>query len=167
MYKIFSIGPGNESADKFMDRLKKWNIECLVDLRSEPYSQYVPQFNRERLTDSVRTMHIEYLYFGDKLGGRPQEGFEKFQSSPKFKENIDLMLSRIEGKTAALMCSEFDISKCHRRFIIEEIIKRGIDVSVIDKEGNVSKYFPKEKTEISKKLKLKLDSKNQSKLTGF
>jgi uncharacterized protein (DUF488 family) len=167
MYKIFSIGPGNESADKFIDRLKKYDIDCLVDLRSEPYSQYVPQFNRDRLTDLARTVHIDYLYFGDRLGGRPQEGFEKYRCSPRFKENIDLLLIKIAGKTVALMCSEFDILKCHRRFIFEEIIKRGIDVSVIDKEGNASKYFPKEETERSKKLKLELDSKIQSKLTGF
>jgi uncharacterized protein (DUF488 family) len=167
MHKIFSIGPGNESADKFIERLEKWSIDCLVDLRSEPYSQYVPQFNRDRLTDLVRKVHIDYLYFGDRLGGRPSEGFEKYRSSPRFKENIVLLLSKIEGKTAALMCSEFDITKCHRRFIVEEIIKKGIDVIVIDKEGNDSKYVPKEDTKKSKKLKTESDSKNQSKLTGF
>lgn len=167
MLRLYSIGPGNESIDSFMKRLKRWNIDYLVDLRSQPCSQYVPQFNRERLADSIRKAGIDYLYFGDKLGGRPIEGFEKYRSSPRFKENIDLLLSKMEGKTAALMCSEFDLTKCHRRFIVEEISRQGIGVSVIDKEGNASKYVSNHLPKILKRPKVASDSKNQSKLTGF
>ena len=166
MTKIFSIGAGNEDLTSFMNRLKKWDIDCLVDLRSQPYSEYVPHFNRERLSVMLRQSKIDYLYFGDKLGGRPPEGFEKFRYSPKFKENIDLLLSQVEGRVTALMCSEFDISKCDRRFIVVELIKKGIDVTIIDKEGNAGKpvsFSPKK----SKRRKLLTDSKNQSKLTGF
>jgi uncharacterized protein (DUF488 family) len=142
MYKIFSIGPGNESLASFLDRFKKWGIDCLVDLRSQPYSEHVPQFNRNNLTFSIKKEKIDYLYFGDKLGGRPPEGFEEYRKSVKFKENIDLLLGQIEGRTAALMCSEFDVSMCHRRFVIEEILKKNIDVMVIDKEGMAIKYVP-------------------------
>jgi uncharacterized protein (DUF488 family) len=167
MYVIFSIGPGNESINSFIGRLKKWNIECLVDLRSQPYSEYVPHFNRESLSSSVRRENIDYLYFGDRLGGRPPEGFEKFRGSPNFKENIDLLLRQIEGKSAALMCSEFDISKCHRRFIIVELIKRGIDVTVIDKEGNADTSAVTFSAKRSKRQEIAISNKNQSKLTGF
>ena len=167
MYKIFSIGHGNGSFDSFIDKLKRWEINCLVDLRSQPYSQYVPKFNRDRLSDSIKKANVDYLYFGDRLGGRPQEGFEKYRSSPRFRENIDLLLSKIEGTTVAFMCSEFDVSKCHRRFIVEEIVKKGIDVMVIDKEGNGSKYVLADVPKKSKQIKAGLDSKNQSKLTGF
>lgn len=166
MSKIFSIGSGNEDLMSFINRLKKWDINCLVDLRSQPYSEYVPHFNRDRLSISLKNAKIDYLYFGDKLGGRPPEDFEKFRMSPRFKENIDLLLNQVEGRVTALMCSEFDISKCHRRFIVVELIKRGIDVTVIDKEGNAGKpliFSPKK----SKRRKLVVDSNNQSKLTGF
>ncbi len=108
-------------------------------MRSQPYSGYVPHFNRESLSDSLKKAEIDYLYFGDKLGGRPLEGFEKFRTSPRFRENIDLLLNQVEGRVTALMCTEFDLTKCHRRFIVAEIIKKGIDVSVIDKEGKVGK----------------------------
>jgi uncharacterized protein (DUF488 family) len=164
---IFSIGPGNESLESFIGRLRKWNIDCLVDLRSQPYSEYVPHFNREILSSSVRRANIDYLYFGDKLGGRPPEGFEKFRASTRFGENIDLLLRQIEGKSAALMCSEFDISKCHRRFILVELIKKGIDVTVIDKEGNADKHILTLSPKRSKRRKAAIDSKNQRKLTGF
>lgn len=165
MFKIFSIGPGNQSLEEYLQRLKKWGITCLVDLRSEPYSQYVPQFNRDNLSSHVRGNDIEYLYFGDKLGGRPAEGIEAFRLSLKFSENVTLLLNEIQNKTVAIMCSEFDISKCHRRFIVEEILKRGIEVQVIDKEGNASPYI----AQISKKKKEQsaVNSKNQTKLTGF
>lgn len=164
---LFSIGSGNEDLMSFIDRLKKWNIDYLVDLRSQPYSKYVPHFNREILSNSLKKAGIDYLYFGDKLGGRPPEGFEKFRASPSFKENIDLLLSQVEGKTAALMCTEFDLSKCHRRFIVVEIIKKGINVTVIDKEGNAGKPILSFSPKKPKRRKPVIDSKNQSKLTGF
>jgi len=167
MDKLFSIGSGNEDLESFINRLKRWSINCLVDLRSQPYSEYVPHFNRERLSDSLRSRGIAYLYFGDKLGGRPHGGFEKFRTSEKFKENIDLLLTQIEGKIPALMCAEFDISKCHRRFIAVEIIKKGIDVTVIDKEGNAGKQLLSLSLKKTKRRKKGADSKNQSTLAGF
>ena len=167
MNKLFSIGSGNEDLKSFINRLKKWNINCLVDLRSQPYSRYAPHFNRESLSDSLKKAEIYYLYFGDKLGGRPPEGFEKFHTSPRFRENIDLLLSQVEGRVTALMCTEFDISKCHRRFIVVEIIKKGIDVTVIDKEGNAGKHILNFSPKKSKRRKPVMDSKNQSRLTGF
>lgn len=139
----------------------------MVDLRSQPYSRYVPHFNRESLSDSLKKAEIDYLYFGDKIGGRPLEGFEKFRTSPRFRENIDQLLSQVEGKSAALMSTEFDMSKCHRRFIVVEIIKKGIDVTVIDKEGNAGKHILDVSPKKSKRRKPVVDSKNQSKLTGF
>jgi uncharacterized protein (DUF488 family) len=167
MTELYSIGSGNEDLQSFIKRLKKWNINFLVDLRSQPYSSYVPHFNRERLSKSLKKAKIHYLYFGDKLGGRPPEGFEKFLDSPRFNENIDLLLTKVEGKVAALMCTEFDISKCHRRFILAEIIKKGINVSVIDKEGNTTKYLLDFSPKKSKHQKTVTDSKNQRKLTGY
>lgn len=167
MTKLFAIGSGNEDLKSFISRLKKWNIDCLVDLRSQPYSGYVPHFNRESLSESLKRAEIDYLYFGDRLGGRPPEGFEKFRTSPQFRENIDLLLNQVKGKSAALMCTEFDISKCHRRFIVVEIIKKGIDVSIIDKEGNEGKQILNLSPKTSKPRKPVVDSENQSKLTGF
>jgi len=166
MYKIFSIGHGNDNTDSFINRLKRWNIDCLVDLRSQPYSKYVPHFNRENLSDTIKKAKIDYLYFGDKLGGRPPEGFEKYRITPRFRENVDLLLSQVEGRFAALMCTEFDESKCHRRFIVEEIIKKGIDVIIIDKKGNAGKHLPNVAPK-SKLQKSRLDSQNQSTLAGF
>lgn len=167
MTELFSIGPGNEDLNSFISRLKKWRINCVVDLRSQPYSEYVPHFNRESLSGSLRTVGIDYLYFGDKLGGRPPEGFERFRVSPRFKENIDMLLNQVEGKSAALMCSEFDISKCHRRFVVVEIIKKGIHVTIIDKEGNPVKSILNPSSKRSRRRKQDVDSENQSKLTGI
>ena len=155
MRRLFSIGSGNEDLKSFIIRLRKWDINFLVDLRSKPYSGYVPHFDRESLSDSLKKAKIGYLYFGDKLGGRPPEGFQKFRNSPIFNENIDLLLSQVEGRNTALMCAEFDISKCHRRFIVVEMIKKGIDVTVIDKEGNAPKHILNLSPKKSKRRKKK------------
>ena len=52
-------------------------------------------------------------------------------------------------------------------FYCRRIIKKGIDVMVIDKEGNSIKYEITDEPKKSKQLKARLDSKNQSKLSEF
>ena len=47
--KIYSIGHSNHSAEAFINLLKAHNITCVVDVRSAPYSKYVPQFNKDAL----------------------------------------------------------------------------------------------------------------------
>lgn len=131
MNQICSIGHSNKNIDDFIKELKDNDIELLVDLRSQPYSKHVPQYNKETLRGSLGDERITYLYFGDKLGGRPLEGIDVFIASSRFNENVTELLSKIKGKNTALMCSEMDYESCHRRFIIKNIRDRNIDVKII------------------------------------
>jgi len=68
--KIYTIGHSNHSIEFFLKLLSKFNIEILVDIRFHPYSRYVPHFNRENLAPVLENSGIEYVYMGDRLGGR-------------------------------------------------------------------------------------------------
>lgn len=139
MGKIFSTGHSNKSIEQFLKELKDNDIGLLVDVRSQPYSRYVPQYNRENLKASLEDEGIKYLYFGDKLGGRPPEGLDTFIGSARFKENVTALLEIIKDANAAIMCSEADQEQCHRRYIVEELQSRGLNVKVLHKE---SKHGP-------------------------
>lgn len=138
-YTIYSIGHSNLKIEEFISELKEHNIEVLVDLRSHPYSRYVPHFNKDRLQGSLDDEKIEYTYFGNKLGGRPPEGIENFVRTQKFIDNISELLTILDGKgkNTALMCSEIDHNNCHRKIILNEIEKRGRHVAVISRNKKI------------------------------
>lgn len=136
-YELYSIGHGNKDINEFIANLKKFKLQILVDVRSIPYSRNFPEYNRERLMEKLKENNINYIYFGDKLGGRPEKGFSNFVKTREFKKHIAQLLYLITDKTAALMCSEFDHMKCHRKFINEELRGNGIEIKNIDKNGNV------------------------------
>src|SRR5688572_26249172 len=76
---IFTIGHGALDLGDYIDLIKTFGIDLIVDVRSSPYSRYVPHFNRESLEDALRIRGVEYRFAGEYLGGRPTEA-EFFKS---------------------------------------------------------------------------------------
>ena len=70
---IYTIGHSNKPFSETLKILKNYKISLLVDVRSYPYSKYVPQFDRERLSSALTNSDIIYWYAGDNLGGRPKD----------------------------------------------------------------------------------------------
>ena len=138
IYRLYSIGHGNRDIDEFIQILTKFQIDNLVDVRTIPYSGTFPHYNREKLIEKLEENKISYLFFGDKLGGRPEMGFSKFVDTPDFKRNIGKLLSQVKNKTAAIMCSELDYMNCHRKFISEVLRKNSVDIKDIDKKGEIA-----------------------------
>ena len=68
---IYSVGHSNQSQDLFIALLQRHRIQSLVDVRSAPYSRYVPHFNRPDLEEAVERRGVRYVYLGEELGGRP------------------------------------------------------------------------------------------------
>jgi len=137
LYNLYSIGHGNKNIDSFITILDKFKPQLLVDIRSVPYSKTFPEYNKKNLIKKLREKNISYEYFGDKLGGRPENGFSNFVDTSEFKKNVGKLLSLSRNQTVILMCSEFDYMKCHRKFISEIIRKSGIDIKDIDKNGDI------------------------------
>jgi uncharacterized protein (DUF488 family) len=49
---LFSIGHSHHALDAFLDLLRRHGIEVLADVRSQPYSRFVPHFRQELLPQS-------------------------------------------------------------------------------------------------------------------
>ena len=65
---LYTIGHSNVPAEKIVDLLRQFQIALLVDVRSQPYSKYSSQFNREIFAQTLREAVIDYRYMGDILG---------------------------------------------------------------------------------------------------
>jgi uncharacterized protein (DUF488 family) len=70
---IYTIGHSNKQPNEFIDLLKNNSIKLLIDVRSQPYSQYNPQFNKNSLMKTLSDNEINYLFLGNCLGGRPKD----------------------------------------------------------------------------------------------
>lgn len=142
---VFTIGHSNHPMEKFLGLLKENNIEMVVDVRSSPYSRYAIQFNKEALEGLLRARGTKYDFYGDVLGGKPEERefydsegyvlYDRLSQSPKFRHGIRELLKDIERCRVALLCSEEDPSSCHRRMLIARVLF-GEDVQALHIRGN-------------------------------
>jgi uncharacterized protein (DUF488 family) len=128
--------------------LKDCGVEAVVDTRSHPYSRHAPRFNARALQAALSRDGIGYLFLGGELGGRP-EGEEFYDGNGRvdyallgcsrpFLDGISRLEGEILARTVALLCSEENPARCHRRLLIGRALeKRGIVLRHIRGDGSV------------------------------
>jgi uncharacterized protein (DUF488 family) len=130
---IHSIGYASHTIESFIATLTKFNITAIADVRSQPYSKFKPEFNRENLKKALISSHIEYVFLGDNVGARikapecyknGQVNYELISKHPLFQEGIDRLLREMEKFSIALMCAEKDPINCHRTILICNQLKK-------------------------------------------
>jgi uncharacterized protein (DUF488 family) len=67
MKEVFTVGHSNHTLEHFVGLLVAHNVSAIVDVRSNPYSEYSPQFNRELMQQKLRDTNIEYVFLGREL----------------------------------------------------------------------------------------------------
>ncbi|MFC2073797.1 DUF488 family protein [Campylobacterota bacterium] len=158
-----TIGHSVHPIDQFIALLKQHNINCIVDVRSSPYSKFASQYNREALNAELKKSGIAYLYMGDSLGARYEEktllfadgkvDFDKVRETEDFQKGIERVIDGInKGFTISLMCSEKDPFDCHRFVLVSKSlqdasmqIKHIMPDGVIDNTELEEKMFKKYK----------------------
>lgn len=129
MKEIFTIGHSNYSIEFFISLLKRYQINCIADVRSVPYSRYTPQYNSDELIGVLKNHGIVYIFWGKELGARRVErelytpegylDFEKVSKSRLFQSAIERIRTGIDkGFNIALMCMEKDPIDCHRSIMV-------------------------------------------------
>jgi uncharacterized protein (DUF488 family) len=162
---VFTIGHSNAAIDRFLDLLRQHRIEVLVDTRSQPYSRYVPQFNRESLSATLQLAGLGYLYMGDSLGGRPAErqyyredgkvDYDLLAEAPFYLAGLGQLKKQAETGRVAVLCSEADYHKCHRYWLItRSLAGEGVEVRHILHSGEMATTDPKEFESSSDQLRL-------------
>lgn len=145
---VYTIGHSNIAIERFVDLLRLHLIQVLVDTRSQPYSRYAPQFNRESLKTSLQRAGIAYLYLGEELGGRPRDArydlsggqvdYDRLAEAPFYQEGLKQLQHEAEGHCLAMMCSEANYRHCHRyKLITRSLVKDGLEVCHILPSGNL------------------------------
>jgi uncharacterized protein (DUF488 family) len=143
---VYSIGHSNQDQAAFVELILGAGFEVVVDIRSQPYSRYAPQFNLPTLERAVTAAGVRFEYAGRELGGRPagrefydESGhvdYGRVAESAFFQEGLDSLVTHAQDRRVAVMCSEEDPEFCHRRLLIGRVLQdRGIEMVHVRADG--------------------------------
>lgn len=145
---LFTIGHSTHKIEYFISLLNKFSINCVIDVRSSPYSRMVPQYNKSSLNSILREHSIVYMHFEKEFGARhtkpsllDEDGnvdFDKVRETTEFKQGVERLKNGLElGYKIALMCSEANPFDCHRFTMISyQLVKEGMHITHILQNGS-------------------------------
>lgn len=147
---IYTIGHSNHEITSFMALLRQHDITALGDVRSHPYSRYVPQYSREPLKAALAAAGIAYVFLGKELGARSENPacykqgrvqYERLAKEPTFLEGIDRVIQGTNRYRIALMCAEKDPIECHRALLVaRKLFETGVPVNHILADGSLEAH---------------------------
>ena len=131
--QIYTIGHGNRKSEDFLTLLKHYEIQYLIDVRSQPYSKFNPQYNQNELKFFLERNNIKYIFMGDSIGGRPDDkscydfegkvDYEIVKTKDFFKNGIERLKTAYEKDfNVVIMCSESKPCECHRSKLIGKVL---------------------------------------------
>ena len=140
--EVFTVGHSNRSELDLIELLRRHEINTVVDVRSTPYSEWSPQFNRKTIAAILKKHDIAYSYLGDELGARSDDPscydeenrvvYARLAATEQFRRGLRRVVKGAQQRKLALMCSEQDPIDCHRSILLGPELKRlGVAVSHI------------------------------------
>ena len=151
---IWTIGHSTRTLEEFLELLKIYGIEHLVDVRRFPGSRKFPQFNKENLESVLVEEGFCYTYL-EALGGRRKgnpdskntvwrhpsfRGYADYMETLEFKEAFSELEALASHKKCAIMCSEAVWWRCHRAMISDQLKANGWKVIHIMGEKNQQEH---------------------------
>ncbi len=132
--RIYTIGHSNRSIDEFLNILKKYGIECVIDVRRFPTSKF-EYFKKENIASILKRNNIRYFHF-PSLGGF-RGGYDKWMLSKEWKNAYEKLKSVASSCIAAIMCAEKLPFRCHRRYISKALSEEKWKVVHIIEEDRI------------------------------
>ena len=179
---LFSVGHSNQSIEEFFQLLESQRIDCILDVRSMPYSKYTPQFNEEPLKVWLNQHGILYVPFGKHFGARrfdclqkisskeskSQVNFELGVTTPDFLSGVERLNKALDqNRRVSLMCSEADPLGCHRfSFISRFFYDLGWNVQHIIRDENTGKPIIRSHKELEMAMILDFVKRKKLKSVG-
>jgi uncharacterized protein (DUF488 family) len=147
---VYTIGHSNGTAEHLLAMLDQHGITAIADVRSQPYSRFNPQFNREALASALKNSGRDYVFLGQELGARSEdrscyrEGRAQYAliaQTPLFERGIERLLAGMEKSRVAILCAEKEPLGCHRSILIARYLhERGIGIRHILEDGSLEDH---------------------------
>lgn len=143
---LYTVGHSSHAMPLFLDLLRRHDITAIADVRSSPYSQFNPQFNREVLEKAMKEYQIAYVFMGHELGARRSEGecyvngkvrFDLVARSLLFQSGLQRIRKAVARYRLALMCAEKDPITCHRTILVCRQLRQDLAIQHILEDGRL------------------------------
>jgi uncharacterized protein (DUF488 family) len=147
---IYTVGHSNHPIEKLIALLAPHGVRRVVDVRSQPYSRFNPQYRREALAASLDGAGIAYEFLGRELGARTTDDdcyvddrvdYERLAAAASFAHGIARVTDAAAGERLALLCAERDPLTCHRAILVcRRLQERGVDAHHILANGSLETH---------------------------
>jgi uncharacterized protein (DUF488 family) len=142
---LWTVGHSTRSVEDFIGLLQARHIRQLIDVRTIPRSRHNPQFNQDRLAESLERTGIPYIHM-PTLGGLRHSrrdsintarrnasfrGFADYMQTAEFDAALDELIRLARSRRTVIMCAEAVPWRCHRSLIADALLVHGIEVEDI------------------------------------
>ena len=150
---VLTVGHSNLEIGVFLGLLVAHSVHEVVDVRSQPYSRYVPHFNREQLQLALDEAGISYSFSGREFGARSPDPeaydddsrvrYSALRSTHGFERRmLEVIDMSRAGRRQALLCTEADPADCHRAVLVAHAIhESGAAVEHLRTDGSIENHL--------------------------
>ena len=131
MNKIYTIGFTKKTLEDFITRLKKADVQRIIDIRLNNSSQLAGFAKSPDFEFILKQFKIEYIsvkdlapdkpllekYRKDKIWNEYETNFKTLMNARNAKKKLNEL--ELEKKISCFLCSEDNAEKCHRRLVAE------------------------------------------------
>lgn len=150
MNTLFTIGHSNHELPRLVELQRQHRVDVVADVRSQPYSARLPQFNKELLERGLEEMGLQYVFLGRELGARRDEmecyleGQARYDLVAKtiaFANGLQRVRKGLEKYSVALLCAEKDPLTCHRTILVCRHLRGfGFPIQHIHEDGHLESH---------------------------
>jgi len=147
---LLTIGHSNHETGAFLGLLAQNGVSAIGDVRSSPYSRYVPHFSRDALKSTLTSAGVAYTFLGKEFGARSDNPlcykngkvqYDRLAQQPIFAEGVTRVIEGMKRYRIALMCAEKDPIECHRALLVARtFFNQGVPVSHILANGSLESH---------------------------
>ncbi len=140
---LFTVGHSDRSGQELVALLKAAAIELVIDVRSHPWSRRYPWHGRGEMEKLLREAGIGYRWLGATLGGLRPDGYQAHRLTEFYRRGLEELAQLARQRRAAILCAEREPWNCHRRYIADDAMRRGLVVRhIIDEDSLVPHQAP-------------------------
>lgn len=147
---IFTVGHSNTDVQTLLNLLKHHEVTAVADVRSQPYSRYLPHFSQPALKLALRDAAVHYVFLGRELGARSpdpacyvdgQARYDRIAATPLFAAGLARLQQGMARFRVALLCAEKDPLTCHRAILVCRQLRRpGLTIEHILADGRLESH---------------------------
>jgi len=151
---IFTIGHSTRPIEEFVDILKAYGIEFVIDVRTIPKSRHNPQYNSSTLAAALQVHAIGYEHLPGLGGLRHAKkdsintawenasfrGFADYMQTEDFERSLNTLIEIAGKQSTAILCAESVPWRCHRSLIADALLAREITVMDIMHKTSAKKH---------------------------